>query len=57
MLVKTGDAQIISVIDKETLSDDNKRNEVLSEALKKAKEYTPIAEVSDNKDNKTESQC
>lgn len=55
MLVKTGDAEIIGVVDQEAVKDDTKRKDALADALAKAKERISGAQASEEKkDNTTE---
>jgi hypothetical protein len=55
MLVKTGDAEIIGVIDQAEINDDNKRKDALANALVKAKERISGAKVPEiQEENKTE---
>ena len=53
MLVKTGDAEIIHIIDQSEINDDNKRKDALANALTKAKERISEAKGLEI-DNKTE---
>lgn len=56
MLVKTGDAEIINVIDQAEINDDNKRKDALANALVKAKERISGAKIPEiQKENKTDS--
>jgi hypothetical protein len=56
MLVKTGDAEIIGIIDQKEINDDNKRKDALANALVKAKECISEAKTTEiQKDNKMES--
>lgn len=53
MLMKTGDAKIINIIDQKEINDDSKRKDALANALNKAKELISVQpEVQE--DNKTE---
>ena len=55
MLVKTGNAEIISVVDPKDIDDDNKRKGVLANALSKAKRRISVKITTPEKDKKTES--
>ena len=55
MLIKTGDAEIVGIIDQEVVKDDSKRKSALADALVKAKERISGAPASEEKkDNITE---
>lgn len=55
MLIKTGDAEIVGIIDQEEIKDDSKRKSALENALVKAKERISGVKISEEKkDNITE---
>lgn len=53
MLVKTGDAEIIDVVDPNKVKDDNKRKDALEEAMDLAKKHlaSPKTENTEETDN------
>lgn len=52
MLVKTGDAEIIDVVNPEETQSDDKRKDALAEALEKAKKRIQ-PKATDNKEDET----
>ena len=54
MLVKTGDAEILDVVNHEETQDDNKRKDALAAALNKAKKRIETKTTDSKEDQTTE---
>jgi hypothetical protein len=54
MLIKTGDAEIVGIVDPKRIEDDETRKKTLSNVLNEAKEYVSSSKDNNSKDKKTE---